>query len=150
MGKTSDFSPNNALFPDSHGSENHESTAGSMEGHGNAKCFTENVDNTGQSYTLENIKTSEAGSWEFVFDKNVFFYTNIDITVFDDWICNDLVEGEIKCTSGQTEYPAGTYTVKFSSYPCTTSDTYTPWAIRPLIKTFKVGDKDYCEGEICK
>merc|ERR1711971_922030 len=49
---------------DSHGSENHESTAGSMEGHGgNAKCdFTENLEANGQSYTVENIKTDEAGS----------------------------------------------------------------------------------------
>merc|ERR1711971_1292969 len=57
---------------DSHGSENHESTAGSMEGHGgNAKCdFTENLEANGQSYTVENIKTDEAGSRTFVFDKN--------------------------------------------------------------------------------
>ena len=120
-----------------------------MEGHGNAKCFTENVDNVGQSYTIENIKTTEAGSWEFVFDKNVYSYTLIGITVLDYWSCNNPAEGEIKCTTGQTEYPAGTYNVKFSSDICD-SDTYTPWAIRPLIKTFKVGDKDYCEGEICK
>ena len=125
-----------------------------MEGHGNAKCFTENVDNVGQSYTIENIKTTEAGSWEFVFDQNVYSYTLIGITVLDDWSCNDLVDGEIKCTNGQTEYPAGTYNVKFSSDTCMagTPGSYTPWAVgsRPLIKTFKVGDKDYCEGEICK
>ena len=54
-----------------------------MEGHGNAKCFTENVDNVGQSYTIENIKTTEAGSWEFVFDQNVYPYTLIGITVLD-------------------------------------------------------------------
>merc|ERR1719430_1525691 len=96
------------MKPDSDGSEDHEDTAGSMEGHGNAKCFTENVDNTGQSYTLENIKTSEAGSWEFVFDQNVYPYTLIGITVLDYWSCNNngLAEGEIKCTTGQTEYPA--------------------------------------------
>merc|ERR1719234_2752607 len=44
----------------SHGSEDHET----MEGHGNAKCdFTENLEANGQSYTVENIKTEEAGRW---------------------------------------------------------------------------------------
>merc|ERR1712032_1505580 len=55
---------------DSHGSEDHESTAGSMEGHGNAKCdFTDIMAADGSSYTVENIKTDEAGSWTIVFDK---------------------------------------------------------------------------------
>ena len=123
-----------------------------MEGHGNAKCFTDNVKNiVGVGYTIENIKTSEAGSWEFVFD-NVFSDTLIGITVLDDWSCTggknlaEGVEGEMKCTNEQKEYPAGTYTVKFSSV-----DGMDPWgASVPLINTFKVGDKDQCEGEICK
>merc|ERR1711997_1225986 len=99
---------------DSHGSEDHESTAGSMEGHGNAKCdFTDIMAADGSSYTVENIKTDEAGSWTLVFDKAQIF----DITV----------EGD---------------TVKISS------DPDFPWGESvPLIKAFKVGDKDYCEGD---
>merc|ERR1711971_348094 len=141
------------MKPDSQGGEDH----GSMEGHGNAKCFTENVKNiVGVGYTIENIKTSEAGSWEFVFD-NVFSETLIGITVLDDWSCTggknlaEGVEGEMKCTNEQKEYPAGTYSVKFSSDTCMTGTPgdYVPWreGETPLIKTFKVGDKDYCEGD---
>merc|ERR1712172_296267 len=141
------------MKPDSQGGEDH----GSMEGHGNAKCFTENVKNiVGVGYTIENIKTSEAGSWEFVFE-NVFWYTLIGITVLDDWSCTggenlaEGVEGEMKCTNEQKEYPAGTYTVKFSSNTCMTGTpgSYVPWreGETPLIKTFKVGDKDQCEGD---
>ena len=114
-------------------------------GRGEGECYTENVNTNGQSYTIENIKTNEAGSWKFVFD--IYEDTQIKINVFDSWSCNNLVESETKCTSGQTEYTAGPYTVEFSS------DADFPWRVpkgRPTIKTFKVGDKDYCEGEICK
>merc|ERR1712192_181472 len=118
---------------DSHGSENHERTAaGGMEGHGNAKCeFTENVEANGQSYTVENIKTEEAGIWMFVFDKNDMMAIEIvGGPANTNWLCVG--------NGGETE---GTYTVKFSSV-----DGMTPWgASVPLIKTFKVGDKDQCE-----
>ena len=127
-------------------------------GRGEGECFTENVGLAGVGYTIE-IKTSEAGSWEFVFD-NVFSETLIGITVLDDWSCTggknlaEGVEGEMKCTNEQKEYPAGTYSVKFSSVTCMTGTpgSFVPWreGETPLIKTIKVGDKDYCEGEICK
>merc|ERR1711971_1341131 len=127
---------------DSHGSENHESTAGSMEGHGgNAKCdLTENLEANGQSYTVENIKTDEAGSWTFVFDKSQILYVTVDGAALDTWSCTNPVEGETECKSKETEYPAGTYTLKVSS------DSQFPWGESvPLIKTFKVGDTDQCE-----
>merc|ERR1712172_207658 len=129
---------------DSHGSENHESTAGSMEGHGgNAKCdFTENLEANGQSYTVENIKTDEAGSWTFVFDKSQILYVTLVGAAVNTWSCTNPVEGETECKSKETEYPAGTYTLKVSS------DSQFPWGESvPLIKTFKVGDKDQCEGD---
>merc|ERR1719352_1140524 len=74
---------------DSHGSENHESTAGSMEGHGgNAKCtFTENIEANGQSYTIETIKTEEAGIWKFVFDKNDMMAIDIVGVANQNWLC---------------------------------------------------------------
>merc|ERR1712181_172558 len=129
---------------DSHGSENHESTAGSMEGHGgNAKCtFTENVEANGQSYTVEDIKTDEAGIWKFVFDKNDMMAIEIvGGPASQNWLCVGN-GGENECTLDKVT-PAGTYTVKFSSV-----DGMTPWGTSvPLIKTFKVGDKDQCEGD---
>jgi len=125
---------------DSHGSENHESTAGSMEGHGNAKCkFTENVDANGQSYTVENIKTDEAGIWKFVFDQNVMMLIDIVGATSGAWSCV-AIGGETECTNKDIVTPASTYTVKFSS------QDFAPWGESvPLIKTFKVGDKDQCE-----
>jgi len=142
---------------DSHGSENHESTAAGgmeghgsedhegMEGHGNAKCtFTENVEANGQSYTIETIKTAEAGIWKFVFDKNEMMAIDIVGGANQNWLCVGVgvgVGAENECTNGNIVTPAGTYTVKFSSV-----DGMTPWgASVPLIKTFKVGDKDQCE-----
>merc|ERR1719180_768872 len=119
------------------------STGDSMEGHGNAKCtFTENIEANGQSYTIENIKTTEAGIWKFVFDKNEMMA--IDIVggpANQNWLCVGN-GGENECTMGNGQVtPAGTYTVKFSSV-----DGMTPWgASVPLIKTFKVGDKVQCE-----
>jgi len=126
---------------DSHGSEDHESTAGSMEGHGNAKCdFTDIMAADGSSYTVENIKTDEAGSWTLVFDKAQIFDITVEGVAVNSWDCTNPVEGETECKSGNTEYPAGTYTVKISS------DPDFPWGESvPLIKAFKVGDKDYCE-----
>ena len=134
------------MSPDSHGSEDHESTAGSMEGHGNAKCdFTDIMAADGSSYTVENIKTDEAGSWTIVFDKAQIFDITVEGVASSTWDCTNPVEGETECKSGNTEYPAGIYTVKISS------DPDFPWGESvPLIKAFKVGDKDYCEGEICK
>merc|ERR1712192_252625 len=144
---------------DSHGSEDHESTAAggmeghgnedheSMEGHGNAKCtFTENIEANGQSYTIETIKTDEAGIWKFVFDKNDMMAIDIVGGANQNWLCVGTgvgVGAENECTNGNIVTPAGTYTVKFSSV-----DGMTPWgASVPLIKTFKVGDKDQCEGD---
>jgi len=126
---------------DSHDSEDHESTAGSMEGHGNAKCdFTDIMAADGSSYTVENIKTDEAGSWTIVFDKAQIFDITVEGVAVNSWDCTNPVEGETECKSGSTEYPAGTYTVKISS------DPDFPWGESvPLIKAFKVGDKDYCE-----
>merc|ERR1719180_777019 len=144
---------------DSHGSENHESTAaGGMEGHGsedhegmeghggNAKCtFTENIEANGQSYTVENIKTDEAGIWKFVFDQDKMMAIDIvGANSNSNWLCVGN-GGKNECTMDKVT-PAGTYTVKFSSV-----DGMEPWgASVPLINTFKVGDKDQCEGEICK
>merc|ERR1712181_145797 len=123
----------------SHGSEDH----GSMEGHGNAKCdFTENLEANGQSYTVENIKTDEAGRWTLVFDKSQILYVTVDGAALNTWGCTNPVEGETECKSKETEYPAGTYTLKVSS------DSQFPWGESvPLIKTFKVGDMDQCEGD---
>ena len=126
-----------------------------MEGHGNAKCdFTANMAADGLSYTVKDIKTDEAGSWTIVFDKaqtppSPAPYLYISISTFGEskyWMCNnDQVEGETECYSSLSSYPAGTYTINVSS------DPLSPWGESvPLIKAFKVGDKDYCGGEICK
>merc|ERR1712032_1555302 len=120
---------------DSHGSEDHESTAGSMEGHGNAKCdFTDNMAADGSSYTVENIKTDDAGSWTFVFDKAQMLDITVEGVDMNVWSCNNRVEGETECESGAIEYPAGTYTVKISS------DPNFPWGESvPLIKAYTSG-----------
>ena len=121
-----------------------------MEGHANAKCesmaFNANMAADGLSYQSGLIKTDEAGSWTFVFDK-----------ASDAWISikqSNSIVGEMRCTpmssecnSGEREFPAGTYFVKFSSNP-----SAVPWDNTdvPLVTAFKVGDKYYCKGEISK
>ena len=112
-------------------------------GHGNAKCkFTENVDANGQGYTVENIKTDEAGIWKFVFDQNLMININIVGATSEAWSCvGNWGENEFRCTNQDIVTPAGTYTVKVSSV-----SGFTPLGEPlPLINTFKVGDKDQCE-----
>ena len=118
-----------------------------MEGHANAKCesmaFNANMAADGLSYQSGLIKTDEAGSWTFVFDKA----SDADISIIE-W--NSIIGGircsqNSECSSGEREIPAGTYTVKFSSgsVPWDNTDV-------PLVIAFKVGDKFYCKGEISK
>merc|ERR1712181_193343 len=117
----------------------------SMEGNASAKCeFTENIEANGQSYTIETIKTDEAGIWKFVFDKNDMMAIDIVGVANQNWLCVGTgvgVGAENECINRNIVTPAGTYTVKFSSV-----DGMTPWgASVPLINPFKVGDKDQCE-----
>merc|ERR1719376_1391918 len=89
-------------------------------------------------------RQKKRGIWKFVFDKNDMMAIDIAGVANQNWLCVGTGTGngaENECTNGNIVTPAGTYTVKFSSV-----DGMTPWgASVPLIKTFKVGDKDQCE-----
>ena len=103
------------------------------------------ADNT--SFTISDIKTNEAGIWKVVFDQNTGIdFDNGDAAV--SFSCSNPCPCPIttECVSG-VEVEAGTYTVEGSSVG---DPGPVPWDIVPLIKTFFVGDKSFCGGEICK
>ena len=124
-----------------------------MGGHGSAKCsFTENMDANNQRYTIDNIKTDEEGVWKFVFDKNAMMEFNIvgaNAPASQSFKCESK-DGETttKCTS-KAPIPAGTYTIEVKS-PTQTGPVDFSWESTPMLTTYFVGDKDYCEGWIFK
>ena len=134
----------------SHGSEHHETTTESMAGPGSAKkCDFSNVVEGAdkQMYTFAGLKTDEEGILKLVFDPSAQAKVKLDgqDTQFD------CVNGECK---SKTPVPAGTYTVMVSYIFRNDDGTIEPmfesgkWTSLPLIKTYHVGDKNYCEGMI--
>merc|ERR1719430_2227528 len=128
--------------------QGHESTSGGMGGHGhNAKCsFSENMAADKQSYTINNIKTDEAGVWKFVFDKpdltiNFEIVDGTSVPVSQSFFCETMPsESETWCISDNS-IPAGTYTIEVKS---PSDDKWTDGT--PELLTYYVDNKDYCEG----
>ena len=103
------------------------------------------ADNT--SFTISDIKTNETGIWKVIFDQNTEIYFDIwDTAVLSCSSSPCTCPVTTECVSG-VEVEAGTYTVEGSSVG---DPGPVPWEILPLIKTFLVGNKFFCEGEILK
>jgi len=109
---------------------------------------------TGQKYTIPNIKTNEADTLKFVFEKPKAgliamkivdpagpsiapLYGNIQF-----WECST-TGSETECESLINPVPAGTYTIEVSSGE-EGDEGYTPWTTPPLLKTFYVGGWEDC------
>ena len=120
-----------------------------MGGHGdNAKCsFSENMAADKQSYTINNIKTDEAGVWKFVFDKaymmiNFKIVDGGSVPITQSFFCSTMPsESETWCISDNS-IPAGTYTIEVKS---PSDDKWTDGT--PELLTYYVDNKDYCEGK---
>ena len=111
----------------------------------NGKCsFSENMAADKQSYTINNIKTDEAGVWKFVFDK-AYMTINFEIVdggsvpITQSFFCGTM-PSETWCTS-DNPIPAGTYTIEVRS---PSDDKWTDGT--PKLLTYYVDNKDYCEG----
>ena len=109
---------------------------------------------TGQLYTIPDIKTNEAGTLKFVFEKPKA--GSISMKIVDQpligWSCSDSSASSSSGSATEKHecvsivgnpVPAGTYTVEVSSGDAN-ADDYTPWTTPPLLTTFFVGDIDYC------
>merc|ERR1712032_915856 len=124
--------------------------AGSAAAGGKVCDFPKDV--TGQLYTIPDIKTNEAGTLKFVFEKPKA--GSISMKIVDQpgiiWLCLDSssgsssgsATGEHQCVS-LNSVPAGTYIVEVSSGVATAKD-FTPWTTPPLLTSFYVGEIDYC------
>jgi len=109
---------------------------------------------TGQKYTIPNIKTNEADTLKFVFEKpkaGLIFMRIVDPAgpliapyygqpIF--WECST-TGSETECESIINPVPAGTYTIEVSS-GAEGDEGYTPWTTPPLLKTFSVGGWEDC------
>merc|ERR1712055_1202877 len=123
--------------------------AGSAAAGGKVCDFPKDV--TGQLYTIPDIKTNEAGTLKFVFEKPKA--GSISMKIVDQpgilWLCSDSSSSsgsateKHECVSIINPVPAGTYTLEVSSGDAN-ADDYTPWTTPPLLTTFYVGDIDYC------
>ena len=132
--------------------------AGSGAAGGKACDFPKDV--TGQLYTIPDIKTNEAGTLKFVFEKPKA--GSISMKIVDQptiiWSCSDSSSSSSSSSSSGSssgsatekhEYvslnsvPAGTYIVEVSSGEATAKD-FTPWTTPPLLTTFYIGDTDHC------
>ena len=135
----------------SHGSEHHETTTESMAGPGSAKkCDFSNVVEGAdkQMYTFAGLKTDEEGILKIVFDPSAQVKVKLD---GQDTEFPECKNGECK---SKTPVPAGTYTVMVSYIFRNDDGTIDSmfesgkWTSLPLIKTYHVDDKNYCEGNI--
>merc|ERR1712032_316011 len=124
--------------------------AGSAAAGGKVCDFPKDV--TGQLYTIPDIKTNEAGTLKFVFEKPKA--GSISMKIMDQptiiWSCSSSSSGSSSGSATEkhecvslNSVPAGTYTVEVSSGDAADKD-YTPWTTPPLLTTFYVGDIDYC------
>ena len=114
----------------------------------NGKCsFSENMAADKQSYTINNIKTDEAGIWKFVFDKpdlmiNFEIVDGTSVPVSQSFFCETMPsESETWCISDNS-IPAGTYTIEVRS---PSDDKWTDGT--PKLLTYYVDNKDNCEGK---
>ena len=134
-----------SFLPHSQGSGDHES----MAGQGDGKCDFSNIDRVDdQFYKLEGIKTEEEGILKFVFvDRDPRVKLSLEGEGIEFDTC---VNGE--CPS-KTPVPAGTYTVEVQYIFRNEDGTIDPlfeadkWTSAPLIKTYHVDDRNYCEGD---
>ena len=128
------------LSPDS---GDDEATTEKMEGHDNhdgEKCdFTDIVAEDGQQYTTADIRTNEDGILKFEFDKNL----PLEVSLVEEPSITFNCENEI-CTSNNP-VDAGSWTIRVKN----TSLEDDPWDAPPLIKTYYVDDKNYCELRGC-
>merc|ERR1719500_1702997 len=110
----------------------------------NAKCeFFQLMTDNDQSYTIDNIKTDEAGVWKFVFDKAAminFEIVGTSAPAAQNFKCEQK-ETTTECSSGEDNppIPSGTYTIQIR--------TDNNWKDGiPNLTTYFVDNKDYCEG----
>ena len=145
------------LSPDNHGSGDHETTTttiGSHDNHegGKVECDFSNVNDVdGQLYTIDDVETNEAGILKFEFDQNVMI--NVSLVEEPD-ITFDCTNGICK---SNVAVGAGDWTVEVKNSFYGDDGTfsngmfyYEMWDTLPLIKTYFVDDKNYCEGEVFK
>ena len=120
-----------------------------MGGYGDAKCDFSNIENVDdQFYKLAGIRTDEEGILKFVFvDPSASVKLSLEGQDFEFDACVDGV-----CPT-KNPVPAGIYTVEVQ-YMFREEDGTIPqqfedgkWTSPPLIKTYHVDDKNYCEGE---
>ena len=137
-----------SFLPLSPDSDDHGSMGG-HEDHGDANCDFSNIDNVDdQFYKLAGIRTDEEGILKFVFvDPSASVKLSLEGQDFEFDACVDGV-----CPT-KNPVPAGTYTVEVQ-YMFREEDGTIPqmfedgkWTSPPLIKTYHVDDKNYCEGE---
>jgi hypothetical protein len=130
-----------------HGSDTTMGDHNSMD-HGNAKCDFSSINSVDdQFYKFDGIKTDEEGILKFVF---VDPSATVKLSLEGQNTQFDCVNEECKANNA---VPAGTYTVEVQ-YLYRDEDGTIPqmfedgkWTTAPLIKTYHVGDKNYCEGE---
>ena len=140
-------------------SDNDEGTTteGSMGSHdneegGKVECDFSDIDNVdGQLYTIANVRTNEDGILKFEFDENVM----VNVRLVDEPDITFECKNGI-CTSNGVVV-AGTWTVEVKNGFYGEDGTFSDgmfddekWDTLPLIKTYFVDDKNYCEGEIFK
>merc|ERR1712130_502288 len=144
MGDSEDHETGNMITIDSDGHE-------SMGGHGDAKCDFSNIENVDdQFYKLAGIRTDEEGILKFVFvDPSASVKLSLEGQDFEFDACVDGV-----CPT-KNPVPAGIYTVEVQ-YMFREEDGTIPqqfedgkWTSPPLIKTYHVDDKNYCEDANC-
>jgi len=115
-----------------------ETTTVSMEGHNNNCDFTDILTVDGQEYTTD-VHTSEAGVLKFEFDKNL----PLEVSLVEEPSIVFNCINEI-CTSNDP-VDAGTWRITVKN----TFPEEQPWNVPPLIKTYYVDDKNYCEITGC-
>merc|ERR1712055_675358 len=141
--------------PDNHGSGNEETTEeGNMGSHENeegekAECDFSDIDNIdGQLYTIQNVQTNEDGILKFEFNNNNVL---IEVRLVDEPRITFDCANEV-CTSNDV-VEAGSWTVEVKNGFYGDDGTFAngmfdsaKWDTIPLIKTYFVDDKNYCEG----
>jgi len=113
-----------------------------------AECDFSDIDNIdGQLYTIQNVQTNEDGILKFEFNNNV----PITVRLVDEPDITFVCENEV-CTSNDV-VEAGSWTVEVKNGFYGDDGTFSngmfdsaKWDTIPLIKTYFVDDKNYCEG----
>jgi len=113
-----------------------------------AECDFSDIDNIdGQLYTIQNVQTNEDGILKFEFNNNV----PIEVRLVDEPRITFDCANEV-CTSNDV-VEAGSWTVEVKNGFYGDDGTFSngmfdgeKWDTIPLIKTYFVDDKNYCEG----